>query len=108
FGRAAMVREGADVTVVTFGALVQRSLVAARHVQGQGIPAEILDLRSLAPYDWEAIARSVRKTGKVIVAHEDSKSWGYGAEIAARIADELFEHLDAPVRRIGALDCFVG
>jgi len=107
-GRAALVREGSDVTVVTFGALVQRSLVAARQVEGEGISAEILDLRSLAPYDWEAIARSVRKTGKVIVAHEDSKSWGYGAEIAARIADELFEHLDAPVRRIGALDCFVG
>ena len=108
FGTAAMVREGADVTIVTFGALVQRSLVAARQVEGEGISAEILDLRSLAPYDWEAIARSVRKTGKVIVAHEDSKSWGYGAEIAARIADELFEHLDAPVRRIGALDTFVG
>jgi 2-oxoisovalerate dehydrogenase E1 component len=108
FGRAAMVREGADVTIVTFGALVQRSLVAARQVEAEGISAEILDLRSLAPYDWEAIARSVRKTGKVIVAHEDSKSWGYGAEIAARLADELFEHLDAPVRRIGALDTFVG
>jgi len=108
FGKAAMVREGADVTIVTFGALVQRSLVAARQVEGEGLSAEILDLRSLAPYDWEAIARSVRKTGKVIVAHEDSKSWGYGAEIAARIADELFEHLDAPVRRIGALDTFVG
>ena len=101
-------REGADVTIVTFGALVQRSLVAARQVEGEGLSAEILDLRSLAPYDWEDIARSVRKTGKVIVAHEDSKSWGYGAEIAARIADELFEHLDAPVRRIGALDTFVG
>jgi 2-oxoisovalerate dehydrogenase E1 component len=108
FGNAALVREGADITIVTFGALVQRSLVAARQVEGEGISAEILDLRSLAPYDWEAIARSVRKTGKVIVAHEDCKSWGYGAEIAARIADELFEHLDAPVRRIGALDTFVG
>ena len=108
FGKAATVREGSDVTIVTFGALVQRSLVAARQVEGEGISAEILDLRSLAPYDWEAIATSVRKTGKVIVAHEDCKSWGYGAEIAARIADELFEHLDAPVRRIGALDTFVG
>ena len=108
FGRAAVVREGADVTVVTFGALVQRSLVAARQVEAEGIAAEILDLRSLAPYDWEAIATSVRKTGKVIVVHEDTRSWGYGAEIAARIADELFEHLDAPVRRIGALDTFVG
>jgi 2-oxoisovalerate dehydrogenase E1 component len=108
FGKAAVVRDGTDVTIVTFGALVQRSLVAARQVEAEGISAEILDLRSLAPYDWEAIATSVRKTGKVIVAHEDCKSWGYGAEIAARIADELFEHLDAPVRRIGALDTFVG
>jgi 2-oxoisovalerate dehydrogenase E1 component len=108
FGQAALAREGSDITIVTFGALVQRSLVAARQVEGEGISAEVLDLRSLAPYDWEAIATSVRKTGKVIVAHEDCKSWGYGAEIAARIADELFEHLDAPVRRIGALDTFVG
>jgi len=108
FGKAARVREGKDVTIVTFGALVQRSVVAARQTALDGIEAEILDLRSLSPYDWEAIAASVRKTGKVAVAHEDSRSWGYGAEIAARIADELFEHLDAPVRRIAALDTFVG
>jgi 2-oxoisovalerate dehydrogenase E1 component len=107
-GSAARRREGTDVTVVTFGALVQRSLVAARQVEGDGIATEVLDLRSLSPYDWEAIAQSVRKTGRVVVAHEDSRSWGYGAEIAARIADELFEYLDAPVRRIGALDTFVG
>jgi 2-oxoisovalerate dehydrogenase E1 component len=108
FGRAALRREGRDVTVVTFGALVQRSLVAAKQAEADGIRTEVLDLRSLSPYDWEAIARSVRKTGKVIVAHEDSRSWGYGAEIAARIADELFDDLDAPVRRVGALDTFVG
>jgi len=108
FGQAARVREGRDVTVVTFGALVQRSLVAAKQVESEGIAPEILDLRSLAPYDWEAIALSVRKTGKALVVHEDSRSFGYGAEIAARIADELFEYLDAPVRRIGALDTFVG
>jgi 2-oxoisovalerate dehydrogenase E1 component len=108
FGKAAVPRAGGDVTIVTFGALVQRSLVAARQAEADGIQTEVIDLRSLSPYDWEAIATSVRKTGKVIVAHEDSKSWGYGAEIAARIADELFEHLDAPVRRIGALDTFVG
>jgi 2-oxoisovalerate dehydrogenase E1 component len=108
FGRASLVREGTDVTVVTFGALVQRSLVAARQAEADGIHAEVLDLRTLSPYDWDAIARSVRKTGKALVVHEDSRSWGYGAEIAARIADELFEHLDAPVRRIGALDTFVG
>ena len=108
FGKAARVREGKDVTIVTFGALVQRSVVAARQTALDGMEAEILDLRSLSPYDWEAIAASVRKTGKVVVAHEDSRSWGYGAEIAARIADELFEHLDAPVRRVAALDTFVG
>jgi 2-oxoisovalerate dehydrogenase E1 component len=108
FGRASLVREGSHLSVVTFGALVQRSLVAARKAAAEGIEAEILDLRSLSPYDWEAIATSVKKTGKVLVVHEDSRSWGYGAEIAARIADELFEYLDAPVRRIGALDTFVG
>ncbi len=108
FGRAARVREGRDVTIVTFGALVHRSLVAAKQVALDGIEAEILDLRTLSPYDWEAIAKSVRKTGRVVVAHEDSLSWGYGAEIAARVAGELFEHLDAPVRRVGALDTFVG
>jgi 2-oxoisovalerate dehydrogenase E1 component len=108
FGRAARVREGRHVTVVTFGALVHRSLVAARQVALEGIDAEVLDLRTLSPYDWEAIAASVRKTGRVVVAHEDSLSWGYGAEIAARVAGELFEHLDAPVRRVGALDTFVG
>jgi 2-oxoisovalerate dehydrogenase E1 component len=108
FGKATLAREGSDVTVVTFGALVQRSLVAARKVEADGISTEVLDLRSLSPYDWDAIAASVKKTGKVIVAQEDSRSWGYGAEIAARIADELFEYLDAPVARVGALDTFVG
>ena len=73
----------------------------------RGVEVEILDLRSLSPYDWEAIAASVRKTSKVLVAHEDMQSWGYGAEIAARIGDELFHDLDAPVRRVGAMDTFV-
>jgi 2-oxoisovalerate dehydrogenase E1 component len=108
FGQAARVREGAHVTVVTFGALVHRSLVAAKQVALDGIEAEVLDLRSLSPYDWEAVAESVRRTGRLVVAHEDSLAWGYGAEIAARVAGELFEHLDAPVRRVGALDTFVG
>ncbi len=108
FGKARLVREGGHVSVVTFGALVHRSLVAARQLETEGISADVLDLRTLSPYDWEAIAKSVQKTGRALVVHEDARSWGYGAEIAARIADELFEHLDAPVRRIGALDTFVG
>ena len=107
FGKAKTVREGTDLTIITFGALVQRSLVAAKKAEDQGINAEVIDLRSLVPYDWEAIARSVKKTNKAIVAHEDSLSFGYGAEIAARISDELFEYLDAPVRRVAALDTFV-
>jgi 2-oxoisovalerate dehydrogenase E1 component len=108
FGKARLVREGSQVSVITFGALVQRSLVAARQLETEGISADVLDLRTLAPYDWDAIAASVKKTGRALVVHEDARSWGYGAEIAARIADELFEHLDAPVRRVGALDVFVG
>jgi 2-oxoisovalerate dehydrogenase E1 component len=107
FGKAKRVREGTDLSIITYGALVQRSLVAARQAEQQGINVEIIDLRSLNPYDWDAIAASVKKTGKVIVAHEDTLSWGYGAEIAARISDELFEYLDAPVRRVAALDTFV-
>src|SRR5215212_3705265 len=109
FGKAKRVREGTDLSIITYGALVQRSLVAAKQAeQQQGINVEIIDLRTLSPYDWESVTRSVKKTNRVIVAHEDSRSWGYGAEIAARIADELFEHLDAPVRRVAALDTFVG
>jgi len=108
FGHAAIAREGSHLTLITFGALVQRSLVAARQVEAEGIQTEVLDLRTLSPYDWQAIDRSVRKTGRVMVAHEDSRSWGFGAEIAARISDELFEYLDAPVRRLAALDTFVG
>jgi 2-oxoisovalerate dehydrogenase E1 component len=107
FGKAALRRPGKDVTLVTFGALVQRSLVAARQLEAEGIDVEVIDLRSLSPYDWEAIATSVRKTGRALVVHEDSRSWGYGAEIAARISDELFEWLDAPVRRLCAQDTFV-
>jgi len=107
FGKAKTVREGKNLSIITYGALVQRSLVAAKLAEQQGISVEIIDLRSLWPYDWKAIARTVKTTNRVIVAHEDSLSFGYGAEIAARIADELFEYLDAPVRRVGALDTFV-
>jgi 2-oxoisovalerate dehydrogenase E1 component len=107
FGKAKIVRPGSHITLVTYGALVTRALQAAQKAQLLGIDVEILDLRTLNPYDWEAIATSIRKTSRVIVAHEDMLSWGYGAEIAARIADELFDSLDAPVRRIGAMDTFV-
>jgi 2-oxoisovalerate dehydrogenase E1 component len=108
FGKARIVRPGADLTLITYGALVPRSLQAAERAKREhNIDTEIIDLRTLNPYDWEAIAESVKKTSRVIVAHEDMLSWGYGAEIAARIGDELFDYLDAPVRRVGALDTFV-
>jgi 2-oxoisovalerate dehydrogenase E1 component len=108
FGKAKKVRDGSDLTIVTYGALVQRSVLAANAIQeDKGISVEILDLRSLSPYDWEAIAESVRKTNRALVAYEDTRSFGYGAEIAARISDELFEWLDAPVRRVAAQDLWV-
>ena len=108
FGKAKTVREGKDVSIITFGALVERSNQAAKRLEQQGISVEIIDLRTLVPYDWEAIAESVKKTSRVIVAHEDPVSYGYGAEIAARISNDLFEYLDAPIRRVGATDTFVG
>jgi 2-oxoisovalerate dehydrogenase E1 component len=110
FGRAKIVKPGHHLTVITYGALVQKSLAAATQVERRypRQSVEIIDLRSLAPYDWDAIRVSVEKTSRVIVAHEDTLSWGYGAEIAARISDELFRFLDAPVRRVGALDTWVG
>jgi 2-oxoisovalerate dehydrogenase E1 component len=108
FGKAKVVREGTDLTVVTYGAVVQRTLLAAKAMEDQhGVSVEVVDLRSLSPVDWDTIYGSVRKTNRVIVAYEDSLSWGYGSEIAARIADETFAHLDAPVRRVAATDTFV-
>ncbi len=107
FGKARTVREGSDLSVITFGCTVHRAVQAAREAEKEGISVEIIDLRSLNPYDWAAIERSVKKTHRVIVAHEDTLSWGYGSEIAARIADELFFELDAPVRRVAAKDTWV-
>lgn len=109
FGKAAVLREGTDVTLVTYGATVQRALVAAKQIAEEGGPSvEVIDLRTLSPWDQEAVFASVKKTGRVIVATEDSLSWGYGAEIAAKIADECFAWLDAPVRRVASADAFVG
>jgi 2-oxoisovalerate dehydrogenase E1 component len=107
FGKAKLVREGTDLTIVTYGSLVIRSVQAAKTLEEEGVQPEILDLRSLNPYDWELIAASVKKTSRALVLYEDNISWGYGAEIAARIADELFEFLDAPVKRLAAKDVFV-
>ena len=108
FGKAKVVHPGTDLTVITYGAVVPRALQAVHRLDREhGIKIELIDLRTLNPYDWETIASSVTKTSRVIVAYEDTLSWGYGAEIAARIADELFEHLDAPVKRVAAKDSFV-
>jgi 2-oxoisovalerate dehydrogenase E1 component len=104
FGRSAVRREGTDVVVITYGALVQRSILAAQQAEKDGISAMVIDLRTIVPYDWDGIAAAVRKTSRVIVAHEDQLTCGFGAEIAARIAEELFEYLDAPVKRVAALD----
>jgi 2-oxoisovalerate dehydrogenase E1 component len=108
FGKAKVVREGADLTVVTYGATVQRALVAANQAAEQGVEVEVIDLRTLSPWDRETVFASVRKTNRVIVGYEDSLSWGYGAEIAAAIADECFAWLDAPVKRVASTDTFVG
>jgi 2-oxoisovalerate dehydrogenase E1 component len=107
-GRAAVVRDGEDVTVVTYGATVNRALHAARQLEREGISPEIIDLRSLSPVDWETVGASVRKTSKALVLYEDSLSWGYGAELAAWISENLYTELDGPVRRLAATDTFVG
>jgi 2-oxoisovalerate dehydrogenase E1 component len=110
FGRANVVRPGNDLTLVTYGALVERSRKAVRQLEkeGQPVDVEIIDLRTLNPLDMTTVSESVQRTNKVIMAYEDAKSFGFGAEISARIADEVFEWLDGPVRRIASLDTFVG
>jgi 2-oxoisovalerate dehydrogenase E1 component len=108
FGKAQIVQPGTDLTVITYGAVVPRALQAAQKLEREhGVHVELIDLRSLNPFDWETIAASVGKTNRALVAYEDSLSWGYGAEIAARIADQLFDEMDAPVRRVAAADTFV-
>jgi 2-oxoisovalerate dehydrogenase E1 component len=108
FGKAKIVNPGTDLTVITYGAVVPRALQAAQKIEREhGVKVELIDLRCLNPFDWETIAASVAKTNRVLVAYEDTLSWGYGAEIAARIADQLFDKLDAPVRRVAAKDTFV-
>jgi 2-oxoisovalerate dehydrogenase E1 component len=104
FGKSAVRREGTDVVVITWGALVQRSLLAAQQAEKFGISAMVIDLRTIIPYDWEGIAAAVSRTNRVVIAHEDQLTCGFGAEIAARIAGELFGQLDAPVKRVAALD----
>jgi 2-oxoisovalerate dehydrogenase E1 component len=108
FGKAKVVREGTDVTIVTYGATVQRAFAAANQLAETGLSAEVIDLRSLSPWDKERVYESVKKTNRAIVLYEDSISWGYGAEIAARIADDCFAWLDAPVKRVASTDTFVG
>ncbi|MGE5814062.1 MAG: thiamine pyrophosphate-dependent enzyme [Acidobacteriota bacterium] len=104
FGKSAVKREGTDVTVVTWGALVQRSILAAQQAEKDGISVRVIDLRTIIPYDWDGIAQAVKDTNRVVIAHEDQLTCGFGAELAARIASDLFDHLDAPVRRVAALD----
>ena len=103
--KGALRREGSDIVVLTWGALVQRSLLAAQQAEKDGLSVAVFDLRTIIPYDWDGIAALVKKTNRVIIAHEDTLTCGFGAEIAARIADELFQHLDAPVKRVAAMDC---
>ena len=105
FGKAAVAREGTDVVVFTWGALVHRTMLAANQAERDGVSVAVIDLRTIVPYDWETIATYTKKTSRVLVVHEDQLTCGFGAEIAARISEELFEHLDAPVRRVAALDC---
>jgi 2-oxoisovalerate dehydrogenase E1 component len=108
FGKGKVVREGADATIITYGATVQRAFAAANQLAEQGKNVEVIDLRSLSPWDADLVYTSVKKTGRAIVLYEDSISWGYGAEIAARIADDCFAWLDAPVKRVAATDTYVG
>src|SRR5262249_15789513 len=107
-GKAATRREGTDVVVVTYGALVQRSLLAAQQAEKDGVSTMVIDLRSIAPFDWNAIADAVKQTSRIVIAHEDQLTCGFGAELSARVASDLFEYLDAPVKRVPAREGQVG
>jgi 2-oxoisovalerate dehydrogenase E1 component len=104
FGRSAVRRDGSDVVVITWGALVQRSLLAAQQAEKDGVSVKVVDMRTIMPFDWAVIAESVKATSRIVIAHEDQLTCGFGAELAARVASDLFEHLDAPVRRVGAMN----
>ena len=109
FGKGKVIESGNDLTLITYGSLVHRSRTALKQLQKtRDCSVDLIDLRSLSPYDWPLISSSVKRTGKALVVHEETRAWGYGAEIASRIGEELFEWLDAPVRRVAALDSFVG
>jgi 2-oxoisovalerate dehydrogenase E1 component len=108
FGKGIVRRQGTDATVITYGALVQKSMEAARLLSPENYQIEIIDIRSIVPLDMELILKSVRKTGKILIAHEDSLFQGFGAEIAARVAEFAFEHLDAPIQRLGGKDVPIG
>jgi len=103
-GKARLAREGRDVSLVAYGSMVYYGMAVAEELAKEGIDVEVLDLRSLVPLDQDAILESVRKTNRVVVAHEDTKTGGFGGEVAARIAELAFEHLDAPIRRVASLD----
>jgi 2-oxoisovalerate dehydrogenase E1 component len=104
FGLARVVQQGSDITVITWGMMVQRSVEAARAVAEEGSSVEVIDLRTLNPLDFDTILASVKKTGKVLIVHEDTLTGGFGAEIAARLGSEAFASLDAPVARVAAKD----
>lgn len=103
FGKAAIKKEGNDLTIVTYGAMVEKSLRASRELEKKGMGVEVIDIRTIVPLDMDTILKSVKKTGKVIVFHEDSKFMGFGAEIASQIAEQAFEYLDAPIKRVAGL-----
>jgi 2-oxoisovalerate dehydrogenase E1 component len=109
FGKGKRIMEGEDLTVITYGALVHRSTTAIKQImKTRSCSVDLIDLRTLSPYDWDLISESVKRTGRVLMVHEESQAWGYGAEITSRIAQELFEWLDAPPRRLASADVFVG